>query len=122
MKSNQNPTTPINQGKIVQLNAHKSSTWLQKATRLHNDGHEGFNMVCCAARLGAQNLAFPRENSFFALIDNMKFIEKSSFEFNYAIEEIQKIYNEAYSISERVDPSQLADVIPFPKSKKEAAQ
>lgn len=117
MKQNQNPTTPI-----IQFAPRKQSTWLQQAKRLHDDGREEFGEVCFIARLGAQNLAFPRNNSFFALIDNMRFIEKSFFEFNYAIEQIEDVYNKAYSISERTGSHQLADVIPFPAQCKEVAR
>ncbi|WP_321493955.1 hypothetical protein [uncultured Desulfobacter sp.] len=115
MKPNQNSTTPI-----VQLTSYKQSTWRQQAKRLHDDGHEDFRMVCATARACAQHLAFPRDNSFFALINNMKFIEKSFFELEHATGQIEEIYNKAYSISAKVDPSQLADVIQFPGERRVA--
>lgn len=102
------------QDNIVQLKDHNSSTWL------HDDGHEDFRMVCFTARICAQDLAFPRDNSFFALINNMEFIEKSSFKLEYATGQIEEIYNKAYSISAKVDPSQLADVIQFPGERRVA--
>jgi hypothetical protein len=43
----------------------------------------------------------------------MKFLEKNSSEFNYAVDSIVEEYNKAYSIQK--DSFVLADVIPFPK-------
>ncbi|WP_020585625.1 hypothetical protein [Desulfobacter curvatus] len=108
------PATPINQANIIPF--HQNPTWQQQAKRLHDDGHEEFSRVCSNVRMTAQFAAFPRDDSFFALIDNMERLKKSPFWLNVAVEKIEEIYNEAYSISERVDPSQLADVVPFPMS------
>jgi hypothetical protein len=46
----------------------RKSPWMRMATKLYNDGREEFSIVCHVARLCAQSLAFPRDNSFFALI------------------------------------------------------
>ncbi len=115
-------TTPINQGNIIQLTPPNAPTWMQMAKRLHNDGHKNFRRVYSIARITAQEVAFPRDNSFFALIDNMELIKNSSFEFNFAIDKIEEIYNEAYSLSIQEDHSPLADVIPFPMSVKGGAK
>lgn len=91
---------------VIQL--PQTPTWRQQATRLHDEDRKEFHLVCNVARICAQSLSFPRDNSLFALIENMELIKTSSFEFNHAIDEIGKIYNEAYPVP---DP---ADVIPFP--------
>jgi len=108
--------TPINQGNIIQLTPPNAPTWMQMAKRLYNDGHKNFRTVCYIARITAQKVAVPTDDSFFALIDNMASLKKSPFWLNYAIDEIEKVYNEAYFLSNRADSSNQGDVIPFPMS------
>jgi hypothetical protein len=81
---------------------------MHQAKRLYNDDHENFHMVCFNAKVAAQEVMFPGDDSFSTLINNMAFLEKSPFWLNYAIDKIEKIYNEAYPISNQ------ADIIPFP--------
>lgn len=92
----------------------RKSPWMRMATKLYNDGREEFISVCHIARLCARSLVFPRDDSLFALFENMKFLEKDSSEFNYAVNRIVEKYNEAYSICQK-GPFILAEVIPFPK-------
>lgn len=116
MKSRQNPTTPINQVNIIKLTLPEPPTWMQMATKLHNDGRKEFRRVCSIARICAQSIVFPDDRSFFALIDRMKIVQKDSPSLNFAIDQIEDVYNEVYSLPEQVDPCALADVIPFPMS------
>ena len=106
---------------IVKFPSPEKPTWRQMATRLHNDGREEFRQVCCIAQISAQNVTFPNDRSFFALIDRMKIVQTDSASLNFAIKQIEKEYNKAYSISNQEDagPLDLAEVISFPGNKQE---
>jgi len=95
---------------IIQFTAPKLPTWMQQATRLYNDGREEFRQVCHIAQICAQNVAFKTDRSFFAFIDRMKIVQKDSSKLNFAIKNIEEVYNEVYQ------PSCQAEIIPFPMS------
>ena len=102
--------------KVVKLIRPEPLTWMQMAKRLHKDGHKGFGRVCFSARLSAQEIAFPRDETFFALISNMELLKQSPFWLDYTINKIEEIYYEAYPIPTLDKSFHLADIIPFPMS------
>ena len=92
----------------------KSSKWMEKVVRFYDNGHEDFSLVCSIARSTAQSVAFPRDNSIFALIENMTYLERDPFWRDYAICEIEKVCEGTYFCDPQGDSTHLADIILFP--------
>lgn len=88
---------------------------MQNVINLYNNGHEDFRIVCSIARIAAQGVAFPDDNSIFAFKENMAYLERAPFWRDYAIGQIEKVCNGIYFRSSQEDSSHLADVIPFLK-------
>ena len=99
---------------IIQFPSTEPPTWMQMATRLHDEGREEFRQVCFIAEISAQKVTFPTDRSFFALIDRMKIVQQDSPTLNFAIKQIEEVYNEVYPPSIQEDASCFAEIIPFP--------
>lgn len=110
---------------VIKFTLPEPPTWMQMATRLHNDGRlDEFRQVCSIATIRAQALAFPDDRSFFALIDRMKIVETDSASLDFVTKRIKEVYGGVYPISDHgpVEPSELADVIPFRADEQEVGQ